>query len=394
MRVTENLRFLNTSYNLHEIKSRYETIVEKMTSQKQINRLSDDPLAVSALLTGRQTLAAIEQTERNLNQAQSFLELTEKALAAVEQSLTRAQELAIAQATGTVTAADRAVAAKEVSEITQEILGLANSAHDGRHLFAGTKTHTPPFSLASSAAVIFPVSPGGTNSFNGSAQSGGAYTGIVNKTFVIKIVTGGDLASAQYRQSSDGGRTWGAVQTDLTLPVDLGDGVNVTFTAGSVPLAENDTFTVETKAPGYYYGNSEKLVVSLGREQGWSYNLPGDAVFAQAGGVDIFAVLNNFRQALETNDTTGIRNAIDQLRTAQNQILHGVAETGAKMNRLLTSQSRLSDLKFQTTKVLSQVQDADMVDLTIQFTNNEAALKASYQVAARIGGMSILDFIR
>lgn len=53
----------------------------------------------------------------------------------------------------------------------------------------------------------------------------------------------------------------GSDKTNLSAPVTLGEGVTMTFAAGTQNLAVNDLFTVNSYAAGYYQGNDDSLTV-------------------------------------------------------------------------------------------------------------------------------------
>jgi len=108
-----------------------------------------------------------------------------------------------------------------------------------------------------------------TNSFAGtvSSNSGNNYTGTTNKSFLVKIVTGGAAGAATYKYSVDGGITYlgangatydgsNAITTQgaLTDYIDsaaasnsTNEGVQIAFGAGT--LAADDTFTVDVFNP-------------------------------------------------------------------------------------------------------------------------------------------------
>lgn len=108
-----------------------------------------------------------------------------------------------------------------------------------------------------------------TNSFAGtvSSNAGNNYTGTTNKTFLVKIVSGGAAGAATYKYSTDGGITYlgangaayngaNAVTTQgaLTAYIDsavaansTNEGVQLAFGAGT--LAADDTFTVDAFNP-------------------------------------------------------------------------------------------------------------------------------------------------
>ena len=100
---------------------------------------------------------------------------------------------------------------------------------------------------------------GHVNLYTGDVSSGGDFTGVVNKTYAMKITAGGVFGVAKYQISTDGGQSWGAeTLTDVAVGViSLGDGVSLTFTDfndAAKPLVNDDIFYVSAYPPGYYKG--------------------------------------------------------------------------------------------------------------------------------------------
>src|SRR3990172_6775196 len=230
MRITENMKFSNAVASMFNVQSQYNSMLEKMASQKRINRISDDPLGMTILLDFRQAGASIDKYKRNIDNTSGWLSLTESKLSSVGGLLTKAMELAIGQGTATASAETRRISAENVQQLKEEMLSLANSKYGNRYLFAGSRMDIAPFSSASQPARIDVPTSASANSFDGTVAAGGSYTGTTNKTHAFKIVNGGTLNNATYQVSSDGGKTWGAELDDLdTGTVNLSDGISLSF---------------------------------------------------------------------------------------------------------------------------------------------------------------------
>jgi len=131
------------------------------------------------------------------------------------------------------------------------LLASANTGEDYQisitnNLTGGT---TPQFSANS---LTDPVADD-ANTYSGTATAAGTYTGTAGATYIVEIVSGGDIGAATYRVSEDGGNTWGTTQT-LTATIDVYDDVNgsdlgaqMSFTAGT--FAAGDTFTMRAFVP-------------------------------------------------------------------------------------------------------------------------------------------------
>jgi len=117
----------------------------KVATGKEVNKPSDDPVAIVSILGSRRNLAALEQYQRNITMADNWLKTTDGVLANAEDILSRARELAEQMATGTYTAQNRADTAVEIEGLILNLISLANTKLGGNQIFAGDKILTTPF---------------------------------------------------------------------------------------------------------------------------------------------------------------------------------------------------------------------------------------------------------
>jgi len=406
MRISENMKFNTIVDNMFKSQDSYNKLAEKIASLKEINRPSDDPIGMSRVLGFRKSRASVEQYIRNIDGCESWLTITESKLSAAGDLLLKAREVAIAQSTATASAETRSSEAGTVQQLIDEMLALANSKYDDRYLFSGAKSEEAPFSSSvRSAAEIGTAAAAEGNTFDGGVTSGGDYTGSVNKTYVVKIVTGGSLVNATYKVSDDGGKTWSGDPPfdDLdTGIITLGDAIDLTFTDdGANHLTTDDIFYVQAFAAdaghcSYYNGNGEELSVNIGEGTPFAYSISGEAAFTDKGkgSIEIFGILNELKTALEDNDPDGIASCLDDLKAASDQISKNISRCGARMNRLEIAENNLADLDMDLTRLTSDVEDADLSEIITKLAMKEVALEASYSVASRIGNLTILDFLR
>lgn len=147
MRVTQQAMAQTISGNLfRNIEQLYRT-QNILSTGKRINRPSDDPTGMAHVLNYRETIARIEQYQRNILYGTSSLKEVDATLSTVDSLITRAKELAVYQATDTATAQTRAIAAKEINDIHDQIMQLANTSVAQGYLFAGHKIDAPPYAI-------------------------------------------------------------------------------------------------------------------------------------------------------------------------------------------------------------------------------------------------------
>jgi hypothetical protein len=95
---------------------------------------------------------------------------------------------------------------------------------------------------------ISPVTKNGAGS--GNFVSGGTYSGLTNKNYKVEIDTAGDIGTATFKWSNDGGSTWQGILITIsdTDPIELELGVTVQAVAGAgqhFNLGDYFTFTAE-----------------------------------------------------------------------------------------------------------------------------------------------------
>ena len=138
-RITQRSIQESTLANLQRNLAGMATIQEQLSSQKRINRPSDDPVGTVSALTLRADLRATEQHRRNADDGNAWLTTTDSTLRTVTTQLNRARVLAVhALNTGASGAEGGAADAVEIEGIRGSVLGLANTQYLGRDVFAGT----------------------------------------------------------------------------------------------------------------------------------------------------------------------------------------------------------------------------------------------------------------
>jgi flagellin len=112
--------------------------VEKLSSGLRINKAADDAsgLAVSEKL--RSQVRGLNQAERNIQNAVSFIQTTEGYLQETQDILHRMRELAVQSANGIYTAEDRMQIQVEVSQLVDEVNRIASHAQfNGMNIMTG-----------------------------------------------------------------------------------------------------------------------------------------------------------------------------------------------------------------------------------------------------------------
>lgn len=144
-RVSENSSVHSVNYAVGKTKSRVEDLQMKGSTLKRVSKPSDDPIGNVDLLAVRSQNIDADQYKRNINFANTQLSFTENVLDELSDILLKAKELAVGQASSIYNPEIRAGVAKEIHQLREQALSIANKRMGNRYLFAGQKVLTRPF---------------------------------------------------------------------------------------------------------------------------------------------------------------------------------------------------------------------------------------------------------
>ncbi|WP_223065961.1 flagellar hook-associated protein FlgL [Paenibacillus caui] len=123
-------------------------------------------------------------------------------------------------------------------------------------------------------------------------------------------------------------------------------------------------------------------------------SISGETIFGAAGTDNVFKVLDDLADSLDSNSTTGISAALGKIDDSADRIMLSWAEIGARMNRFDLMQSRIGDDQNNLHEQRSEVADVDMPTAITDLKMKENVLQAALSTGARIMQTSLLDFLR
>ncbi|SNZ05134.1 flagellar hook-associated protein 3 FlgL [Terribacillus aidingensis] len=135
--------------------------------------------------------------------------------------------------------------------------------------------------------------------------------------------------------------------------------------------------------------NAVSLTLSKGVEV--KMNVNGGNVF----GEKLFNDLENFSAALRSGGSDeDLDQYIGALDENINNLVNERADLGARMNRMDLVASRLDDQELSATKLMSDNEDAEMEEVIMNLTSQEAVHRAAMSAGARIIQPTLMDFLR
>lgn len=148
-----------------------------------------------------------------------------------------------------------------------------------------------------------------------------------------------------------------------------------------------------------YQGDGNAIVREIGPGVQLKINATADPILG-SGAPDgkLLDVLRGIAQHLRGGtpaDAAALRTTDLAALTAQGDALSRVrAAVGSISNRLETAQSRLQQVEETTTKLLSDVEDADMAKTMTDYSMQQSAYQSALRSGANIVQASLLDFLR
>lgn len=145
LRVTQNSATRNALASISRSATTYESILEKLSTMREVNRPSDAPARAARAVGLRSHISTLENAESVMSEAQAFMGHASSALQGTSSIFANMRELAIPGTDLMMTSTDRQVLAEEADNLLTALLALANTQHGERYVFGGAGTTAAPF---------------------------------------------------------------------------------------------------------------------------------------------------------------------------------------------------------------------------------------------------------
>ncbi|HEX13071.1 MAG TPA: hypothetical protein ENO40_01125 [Desulfurella acetivorans] len=155
MRITQDMLYSNFLSNINNINTQLYNTQTQMATGKSVNNLSDNPIALSQILTISDIQTRFDQYKSNINYANSLLSAQDTATQNISQLLQNSGSLIIQAANATNDIASNTAIAQQLQAVEAEIKNSANTMFGGNYLFSGFLTNTAPVqNITQQAAII------------------------------------------------------------------------------------------------------------------------------------------------------------------------------------------------------------------------------------------------
>ncbi len=417
---------------------RMDTIQQSLATGKKFLKPSDDPIGVSRSLRLNTDVSVMDQFKRNVDDAMSWLETTEKATDNIIEVLQRARELTLQGANGANTVEERKKISDEIGQLRNQLVALANSSYAGSYLFSGYKTDKPllkedgtydlgGLKLSTDENINYGIGVGenlGIN-FIGQRVFGYANDGAVDFDKSVaeslkgrQVLNGAfvDFTTPINLDASNNQFKLNYMGTDYTIVLnepavydgtpgqalsDLRADIESKLTAIA---ALNGKVTINQEGGRLYFTSLDPAVadnsIMLKNDSldvkllGFTSEKKSSSVVNSGDKTQLIGAFDKLIQDLNSDNVKGIEQALTRLSGHINNINAVRAELGVKYNRLELTSNRITDDTLNLKALLSKNEDADMSEVIMNLKMEENVYRASLAGGARIIQPSLVDFLR
>ena len=185
MRITNSMISSTYLTNLNNNLLKMDTLYQKGTTNRNILRLSDDPVGLLSALQVRQRISDITQyTKKNIQQADLWMKQSESSLTEINEIIKDAYELALKSSTAGISDTDKNAMAAELLQLRHQLVDACNSKVNNQYVFGGYNTTQAPFTVDASEAILY----NGVDMVNGNAAD---LADLAEQELQIEIASGG-----------------------------------------------------------------------------------------------------------------------------------------------------------------------------------------------------------
>lgn len=169
----------------------------------------------------------------------------------------------------------------------------------------------------------------------------------------------------------------------------------------TVGLAPDGNGLVFTQNPGFFGAvslaqlNNSQALSDLGLTNGtWAAGQYTGRDVTKVRPDNLFTHLMDLRDALATNDTSGIAIAGENIDRSLDRLTEVRGLVGGYAKRVDFAERLVEDQTTMDTKIRSELRDTDYTEAAMKLSLLQTQLQAGYQVSGIMQGQTLLDFLR
>lgn len=420
MRITQGMiqnSSLNTMYNnMNNLNSLYN----QMNTLKKIQRPSDDPIIAGRSLKLRLNVMESEQHSNNVDEATSWMSVTEAALKNTTEIIKDIRTRAVQASNGTLTTEDRNKIVSDMKQLYNQLKQEANVTYAGRYVFSGYKTDQPVFlekatkldkdtelkqemKLVEDMKVDADLTLGGDITIKAGTVinediklPAGAIADPLPEGVEKDAVTGELTIKASTGDPKQPLKADVIIKAGTTLPAGTTIPQGASIPAGTT-LPAGITLPAGTLNPAIHgYTEGQRIEYEIGVNNTLDVNTLGMPEMMNKLLGNIENMINTISDPNVTDEQlnkmfTGMIEEMDS-RLKETSVM--TADLGSKQNRLEYTQSRLKDDKTNYTELLSNTEDVDLEDIYVEFNTQYMIYQSGLQATSKVIMNTLADFLR
>jgi flagellar hook-associated protein 3 FlgL len=374
---------------------------DQVSSGKRVLTPADDPIAAARILQLDQASSETTQYKKNIDAAQTNLDLEDARLDSTANLLARVRELTVQAGDGGLAAPDRQAVYAELTNILDQLVSIANTRNtSGEYIFGGYKGQQAPF-----------VKNGTNYSYVGDT---GQRMVQISSTTSVPISDSGsavfvDIQSPRLPATAAAGNTGnatissGRVVNQATFDASYSGTYQVNFTSATtydiVPAGGGPavvTGAAYTSGSTITFNGVEMRITGT-PATGDSFQIAPPSTQSM---IDTVAKIANTLSGLTDSADDRLRlqdlvaETLDNIDAAEANIGVVRSNIGARMNTLDSTKDLHDGVDAVNQKVLSDVRDLDYAEAITRLTKEQFILQAAQQTFSKISNMSLFDFLR
>jgi flagellar hook-associated protein 3 FlgL len=387
MRISTSTFFNRASFTLQQRQNEMSRAQLELSTGSRLHDLGTDPISTRHILSDSQELGAIKSYRSASYTADHMLSSSDGVLSDFTDQLTRVYELAVRFGNDSYNSQDRIVGSQEVQQLQSQLIGMANTKVDGRFIFGGLGNATAPYPTI--------VTDGG-------AVAAGTYAaGDI-------IINGIDIGAVAVAANDGTGTLQTAINavtnlTGVTASLNAGnalvltavDGRNIEIT-GADPSGLGATGLIAgvNVSNGTFQGDAANLNINVGGNNPIAATLNGGEPFEDGlGGPNTFAVIDNLRLAMGSNNGAAIRAAVADVETALDRVTSAHGRVGNLRVQLDGAQAALDIAEDASRLHIGKEHDTDVVDAVARLRESESGFRTAVMLQTRLEGLSLVNML-
>jgi flagellar hook-associated protein 3 FlgL len=401
LRISTYMMFQNGEQAINNSQTQLMSTELQMSTGKQINSPSDNPVGAANIASLNNTVAQLTQFASNQNEGQLQLNLADSTMSNFVNLMQSVQQQLVQAGDGSYSDSQRAALAQGLQGDLNQMIGLANTADgQGGYLFAGSQQSAPPFSQTGnnvtykgdSTLQSIPVSQ------NRQLQIKFSGDDLFQK---IRPGNGSFVTAANAANTGTGVIDAGSV-TDPSALTGHSYAISFTGSGSAMTYQVQDTTTNATVASGNYTAPAtlsfagQQVTVSGAPASGDTFTVapaPYQSIFTTVA--NAIAALQQPAQAPAATAQlqTALGSALSSASQALDHLTVKQAEIGNQLQQLNSYSTLNSERTLQTNSALSSIQDLDYAKGATQMSQQQTIFQAALQSYSAVSKLSLFNYL-